>query len=85
MPNRTLCEVLGEMRTCIKTLNFSYLLALIEEAQTMGNRMRASLWDQKELARIRKDIKEAKEKLRELKGEINSNDNLKNFIDNMKK
>lgn len=41
--NRTLCDVLREMRTCLETLNFSYLSSLIEEAQFMGNRMEAGL------------------------------------------
>ena len=39
MANRYLCTVLDEMRECVKTLNFSYLLGLIEEVQTLGNRM----------------------------------------------
>ena len=43
MANRYLCDVLNEMRKCVKTLNFSYLLGLIEEAQTLGSRMEAKL------------------------------------------
>lgn len=45
--SRTLCDVLEEMRRCVKTLNFASLLSLVEEAQTMGNRMEASLNDYK--------------------------------------
>ena len=36
MVNRYLCSVLDEMRECNKSKNFSYLLGLIEEAQTLG-------------------------------------------------
>ena len=38
-----MCAVLDEMRSCLKTNNFSYLRGLIEEVQTMGNRMEAGL------------------------------------------
>ena len=40
---RTLCAVLDEMREAVKTLNFAYISGLIEEAQSLGNRMEASL------------------------------------------
>jgi predicted nuclease with TOPRIM domain len=85
MPNRTLCDVLAEMRTCYETRNFSYFLGLIEEAQHMGNRMEAGLWDQRdyrqanaELEKVRDALKKrqgecqtAKEKLNALKDEVN--------------
>lgn len=48
MPNRYLCDVLDEMRECYKTRNFSYLKGLIEEAQTLGERMEAALGDKKD-------------------------------------
>ena len=48
MPNRFLCDVLEEMRACYKTRNFSYLLGLIEEAQTLGERMESALGDKKD-------------------------------------
>ena len=38
-PNRTLCDVLKEMRACVKTRNFSHIHGLIEEAQFMSIRM----------------------------------------------
>lgn len=74
-PNRTLCEVLEEMRMCDKTKNYSYLKGLIEEVQSMGNRMEGALNDfkdmessheqkrkaEKELDKIKKEIEEAKE------------------------
>ena len=43
--NRYMCTVLDEMRMCVKTLNFAYLLSLIEEIQSMGNRMESKLED----------------------------------------
>jgi hypothetical protein len=48
MPNRTICGVLEEMRKCYETRNFSYMNSLIEEIQSMANRMEAKLWDQKD-------------------------------------
>ena len=60
MLNRTICDVLEEMRTCYKTRNFSYILSLIEEAQSMANRMEGALWDQKELVYEKKKLKEEK-------------------------
>jgi prefoldin subunit 5 len=71
--SRTLCSVLEEMRKAHETRNFSYLLSLIEEAQSMGNRMEAALSDIKDLEMLRKEIKQAKkdlEKLKETKGGI---------------
>lgn len=68
------------MRTCYKTRNFSGLMGLIEEAQIMGNRMEASLYDKvdldrarKELAKIKKEIKDATAK-RESEGQTSSTD-----------
>lgn len=57
MPNRTMCDVLDEMRTCHKTRNYSYLLSLIEEVQVMGNRMEAHIEDMRDVKYIKKKIK----------------------------
>ncbi len=79
MLNRTLCGVLEEMREQYKTRNFAGLLGLIEEAQSMGNRMEAALSDQKSyktleerqrklgkhLKKVNKTLKEAKELAKE--------------------
>ena len=62
MPNRLLCAVLDEMRDCVKTTNFSYLPGLIEEAQSLGNRMEAKLYDIKDYERLRDDIKNLEKK-----------------------
>ena len=66
MPNRLLCDVLGEMRECVKTSNFSYLLGLIEEAQSLGNRMESKLYDMKEHDRLLDDIRDLKKKKKKL-------------------
>ena len=70
MPNRLLCDVLDEMRDCTKTLNFSYLLGLIEEAQSLGSRMEAHLYDIKDFNCLHKDIKALEKKKKKLKQEV---------------
>lgn len=74
--NRTLCDVLEAMRKANETRNFSYLLGLIEEAQDMGNRMEAKLYNQKDeerlkerLSELKKEIKDARAELKEVKNE----------------
>ncbi len=68
--NRYLCEVLTEMRTCSETKNYSYLLSLIEEAQTLANRMEASLYDKKDYTRVKGLVKEKKQELKKLEKKI---------------
>jgi len=70
MPNRTMCDVLEEMRKACKVGNYSYMAGLIEEVQTMGNQMEAKLWDQKDLENAKKWTKEEEEKLEALTKEI---------------
>ena len=70
MPNRLLCAVLDEMRECVKTLNFSYLSGLIEEAQSLGNRMEAHLYDIKDFNHLHMDIKALEKKKKTLKEEV---------------
>ena len=70
MPNRLICAVLDEMRDCVKTLNFSYLPGLIEEAQSLGNRMEAHLYDIKDFNHLHKDITALKKKKKKLKEEV---------------
>ena len=57
MSNRYICTVLDEMRDCIKTLNFSYLSGLIEEAQSLANRMESRLYEIKDFERLHEDIR----------------------------
>ena len=66
MPNRLLCTVFDEMRDCVKTLNFSYLLGLIEESQSLANRMESRLYDVKEHDRLLDDIRDLKKKKKNL-------------------
>ena len=64
--NRYLCDVLNEMRECTKTLNFSYLLGLIEEVQTLASRMEAKLYDIKDFERLHEEIKVLEKKKKKL-------------------
>ncbi len=67
MPNRTICDVLKEIRECNKTKNYSYLEGLIEEIQSMANRMEAALWDQNDVEYARKELKKLEIKIKALK------------------
>ena len=70
MANRYLCSVLDEMRECTKTLNFSYLLGLIEEAQTLGSRMETKLFEIKDFERLHEDIAKLKKQKKKLEDKI---------------
>ena len=65
-----MCEVLDEMRTCTKTLNFAIIPSLIEEVQTMANRMEMALSDMKDLEILKEDIHEKKQELKDLEKKI---------------
>jgi hypothetical protein len=71
MPMRYLCDVLEEMRKCYKTRNFASLLGLIEEAQTLGNRMEAGLGERKSYQTWHNKVKREKEEYRKLLEETN--------------
>ena len=64
--NRYLCDVFEEMRTTTKSMNFSILLSLIEEAQMMANRMEMRLEDQNDYENLRNDISDKKKELKKL-------------------
>ena len=68
--NRYMCDVLTEMRTCTETSNYAYLPSLIEEAQVMGNRMEASLYDKNDYTSIKKMIAEKKVELKKIEKKI---------------
>ena len=68
--NRYICDVLEEMRTSTKTLNFALIPSLIEEVQTMANRMEMALHDMKDLEQLKMDIVEKKEELKKLEKKI---------------
>ena len=66
-PHRTLCDVLSEMRTIHETRNYSGLLALIEEAQSMGNRMEAGLSYERDIKELHEERKKLVAKNKELR------------------
>ena len=68
--NRYICDVLEEMRTSVKTLNFAMIHSLIEEVQTMANRMEMALEDMKDLKALKEEIVDKKEELETLKDKI---------------
>ena len=68
--NRYICDVLEEMRTSVKTLNFAMIPSLIEEVQTMANRMEMALSDLKDLKLLKEDIVDKKEELETLQAQI---------------
>ena len=70
--NRTLCDVLSEMRKADETKNYSYLGSLIEEAQSMGNRMEAGLQDKGDVLSWTERRQELKKELRKLEQEIHN-------------
>ena len=64
--HRYLCDVLEEMRTADKGKNYSYMAALIEEVQVLGNRMEAALEEKQDCEYyhiLGKKLEEANEKL----------------------
>jgi len=77
--NRTICDVLQEMRKCSETRNYSYLEALIEEAQSMGNRMEAALSDVKDVKSLREEKKDLKRKLSALHRKLKKNEEVDNL------
>lgn len=66
VPNRYVCSVLNEIRECYKTRNFAPLLGLIAEAQTLVNRMEASLGDRADVQRWEITRAELKSEIKEL-------------------
>jgi len=73
--NRYMCDVLEELRKQIKPLTlyssqYNIIHSLIEECQTMGNRMEASLSDLNDLQSLHDEIKERKARLKEIKAEV---------------
>jgi hypothetical protein len=47
--HRYACDVLLELREVVKTLRFDRVLGLVEELQTMYNRMEAQLYSYKDM------------------------------------
>lgn len=70
MPNRTLCQVLTELRKLNETRNYSSLEGYIEEIQGLANKMEAALFDKKDVEEYGKRRHELRGQVRELKKEI---------------
>lgn len=68
--SRYMCDVLSEMRDCVRTLNFSYMRSLIEEAQVLANRMEGGLSDVKSLKSLAKDLSKLKDARKALRLEV---------------
>lgn len=66
MPNRYVCSVLEEIRECHKTRNYSYLLGLVEEVQTLVNRMEAALGDKRDCSYYREQRSQLRDDIRKL-------------------
>ena len=81
MPNRYLCDVFEGMRQAFKTRNFSYLLALVEEGQYIGERMEAGLADIRDLARLTSAVSEEKQKLEDLEKSVKENEELAEILE----
>jgi hypothetical protein len=47
--HRYACDVLSELREVVKTLRFDRVIGLVEELQTMFNRMEAKLYSYKDI------------------------------------
>ena len=58
------------MRSCNETKNYSYLLGLIEEAQSMANKMESKIDLINDFEELKDKYKELEEQKNELKKEI---------------
>jgi len=79
-PNRTLCEILDEMRACFKCYNFASMLSLIEEIQIIGNRMEAGLGDKKDMKEMSEHRSKMNSELEQLQKEIDELELKKKFL-----
>ena len=66
MPNRMICTVFEEMRKCFETRNFSYLDGLIEEAQSLANRMESKLETISDFPHYENRVRAIKKELKDL-------------------
>ncbi len=68
--DRYVCDVLEEMRKCHETHNYAPLLGLIEETQSMVNRMEAALSAKDSIQRWEEEKQEKKKYYKELKAKV---------------
>lgn len=71
MPSRYICDVIEELRKCHKTRNYSYLPGLVEEIQTLANRMEAALQEKADYELWHKKLKEERKEYKKLLKETN--------------
>lgn len=78
-PNRYVCEVLEEMRKVLNVLSIfnihrykPSMAMLIEEAQTLVNRMEASMHDWSDTRRAHKELKKLKNEIKDLESKRDS-------------
>ncbi len=70
MPNRYICTVLDEMRDCFKTFNFGNMRGLIEEAQTLANRMESALSNYSESKYVVEELHDLKVQKKLLRSQV---------------
>ena len=70
MPNRLVCNVLEEMRNCSTTNNYSYLDGLIDEPQSLVNRMEAKLFDMRDIKCLNDEIHKKREEVDQLNQKV---------------
>lgn len=68
-PHRHFCTVLEEMRACFKTYNFGAMQGLMEELQSIGNRMESGLEAMDDYNTLREKMKAMARKYTALKRE----------------
>jgi hypothetical protein len=78
MPHRYVCSVLEEMRTCLRLLKIDMLPGLVEEVQTLVNRMEAKLADYSEMGYNIKEARKLKKQVDKYREEI---ENLEDILD----
>ena len=66
-PNRTVCAVLREIRDLDERKNYSMLLSLVEEVQSLVNRMESSLYDKADYKTYRERAKKEYKKYKKYK------------------
>lgn len=71
---RTVCDCLAEMRKCSETKNYSHLDGLIEEVQSMVNRMEAGLDAKKDVFYYKDEAKKLRLECKKLKKKVNKLD-----------
>lgn len=77
MPNRYVCDVLKEIREAYKKRHYVLIPGLVEEAQTMVNRMESALadykdigYEEKHLSRLKKDRRKLEKEISELEDKL---------------